>query len=70
MTMQDKTDGGANAPGRRTVDAVDAMRMRVDVAAFTRKVYRYQLENEPERNITMQCIEYQLSTRAGRPGCG
>ena len=36
---------------------------------ITRKVYRYQLDNEPTRNITMQCVEYQLSTRGGRPGC-
>ena len=32
-----------------------------------RKVYRYQREDEPARDITMQCIEYQLSTRGGRP---
>jgi hypothetical protein len=43
---------------------------RDESTEVTRKVYRYQLENEPERNITMQCIEYQLSTRGGRPGCG
>jgi hypothetical protein len=43
---------------------------RDESTEITRKVYRYQLENEPERNITMQCIEYQLSTRGGRPGCG
>jgi len=42
---------------------------RDESTEITRKVYRYQLENEPERNITMQCIEYQLSTRGGRPGC-
>jgi hypothetical protein len=35
-----------------------------------RKVYRYQRENEPERNITMECMDYQLSTLAGRKGCG
>lgn len=34
-----------------------------------RKVFRYQRENEPPRDITMQCIEYQLSTRGGRKGC-
>ena len=32
-----------------------------------RKVYRYQREDEPARDITMQCLEYQLSTRGGRP---
>ncbi len=36
---------------------------------ITRKVYSYQRENEPAREITMQCIEYQLSTRGGRKGC-
>jgi hypothetical protein len=30
-----------------------------------RKVYRYQHEDEPARDITMQCIEYQLSTSGG-----
>ena len=35
-----------------------------------RKVYRFQREDEPARDITMQCFEYQLSTRGGRKGCG
>jgi hypothetical protein len=35
-----------------------------------RKVYRVERENEPARDITMQCMEYQLSTRGGRKGCG
>jgi hypothetical protein len=35
-----------------------------------RKVYRFMREDEPPRTITMQCMEYQLSTRGGRPGCG
>jgi hypothetical protein len=43
---------------------------RDESTEITRKVYRYQLENGPARDITMQCIEYQLSTRGGRPGCG
>ena len=34
-----------------------------------RKVYRYERDGEPARDITMQCMEYQLSTRAGRTGC-
>jgi hypothetical protein len=33
-------------------------------------VYRFQREDEPARDITMQCFEYQLSTRGGRKGCG
>ncbi|HEY7998166.1 MAG TPA: hypothetical protein VIE87_05030 [Pseudolabrys sp.] len=34
-----------------------------------RKVYRYQREDESARTVTMQCMDYQLSTRAGRKGC-
>lgn len=34
-----------------------------------RKVYSLQREDEPVREITMQCMEYRLSTRAGRKGC-
>jgi hypothetical protein len=34
-----------------------------------RKVYRYQRDGEPAHDITMQCMEYQLSTRGGRTGC-
>lgn len=35
-----------------------------------RKIYRYQRENEPARSIAMECMDYQLSTLAGRKGCG
>jgi hypothetical protein len=35
-----------------------------------RKVYHFQREDEPARDIVMQCFEYQLSTRGGRKGCG
>jgi hypothetical protein len=34
-----------------------------------RKVYRFERDGEPARDITMQCVEYQLSTRGGRKGC-
>jgi hypothetical protein len=34
------------------------------------KVYRYERDGEPARTITMQCMEYQLSTKGGRKGCG
>lgn len=34
-----------------------------------RKVYTMQRDNEPAREITMQCMEYQLSTTGGRRGC-
>jgi hypothetical protein len=33
----------------------------------TRKVYRLERNGEPARDITMQCMEYMLSTRGGRP---
>jgi hypothetical protein len=34
---------------------------------ITRKVYRLEQNGEPPRNITMQCLEYMLTTRGGRP---
>jgi hypothetical protein len=34
-----------------------------------RKTFSLQRENEAPRDITMQCMEYQLSTRGGRKGC-
>jgi hypothetical protein len=34
-----------------------------------RKVYRYERDGEPARDIAMQCVEYQLSTRGGRKDC-
>ena len=34
-----------------------------------RKVYEFKRDDEPPRDITMQCFEYQLSTRGGRKGC-
>jgi hypothetical protein len=34
-----------------------------------RKIFRIQREGEPPRDLTMQCFEYMLSTRGGRPGC-
>jgi len=33
------------------------------------KTYRYEREQEPARDITMQCYEYQLSTKGGHEGC-
>lgn len=43
---------------------------RDEITARYRKIYRYTREDEPAHNITMQCFEYQLSTRGGRKGCG
>jgi hypothetical protein len=34
---------------------------------ITRKVYRLEQTGAPARDITMQCIEYMLTTRGGRP---
>jgi hypothetical protein len=34
-----------------------------------RKVYHYERDGEPARDITMMCMEYQLSTKGGRKGC-
>jgi hypothetical protein len=34
-----------------------------------RKTYRFEREYEPARDITMQCYEYQLSTKGGHEGC-
>jgi hypothetical protein len=33
----------------------------------SRKVYRYQRTDEPAGDITMQCMEYMLTSRGGRP---
>jgi hypothetical protein len=42
---------------------------RDETTDIFRKVYRYERDGEAPRNITMECIEYQLTTRGGRPGC-
>jgi hypothetical protein len=42
---------------------------RDETTDIFRKVYRYERDGEASRNITMECIEYQLTTRGGRPGC-
>jgi hypothetical protein len=36
---------------------------------LSRNVYRLVRDGEPPLDITMQCFEYQLSTRGGRKGC-
>ena len=42
---------------------------RDDITDMFRKVYRYERDGETPRSLTMQCIEYTLSTRGGRKGC-
>ena len=34
---------------------------------ITRKVYRLERSSKSARDITMQCMEYMLTTRGGRP---
>jgi hypothetical protein len=34
-----------------------------------RKIYSYQRDGEAARDVTMQCYEYQLSTRGGHYSC-
>jgi len=34
--------------------------------AAIRSIFSYQRDKEPEREITMQCIDYVLTTRGGR----
>jgi hypothetical protein len=36
---------------------------------LSRNVYRLERAGEPSLAVTMQCFEYQLSTRGGRKGC-
>ena len=36
---------------------------------LSRDVYRLTRDGEPSLDVTMQCFEYQLSTRGGRKGC-
>ena len=54
---------------RRTHHRARLICGRDEVTDTFRKVYRYQRDNEKPRTLTMQCIEYTLSTRGGRKGC-
>jgi hypothetical protein len=40
---------------------------RDEEKTITRKIYRLERNGEPARDITVQCMEYQLSTRGGNP---
>ena len=40
---------------------------RDEIVDVYRKVYRYDPPHQPGRNVTLQCMEYVLSTRGGRP---
>jgi hypothetical protein len=40
---------------------------RDEITDIFRKVYRYKPDDARPQNVTMQCMEYQLSTTGGRP---
>jgi len=75
--LDDKTIAFARDEGKRKVVFTEKSSRTVfkkhrylggrdeDTALF-RKVYRIKREDEPEREIAMQCKDYQLSTCAGR----
>ena len=39
---------------------------RDEITTKFKKVYRFALQGEQPRNVTMQCMEYILSTKGGR----
>lgn len=79
--FEDKTivfDRDKEPKGKITLTEVSSHRLshkaklicgRDDVTDTFRKTFRYERDNEKPRSITMQCIEYTLSTRGGRKGC-
>ncbi len=40
---------------------------RDEDTAVSRKTYSYRHNDEPARDITLQCMEYMLTSRGGRP---
>ncbi len=42
---------------------------RDETTDISRKVYSFQRDSEAPREITLQCLNYQLSTKGGRKGC-
>ena len=40
---------------------------RDEITDRFRKLYRYQSDNESARDVTLECVEYMLTTRGGRP---
>jgi hypothetical protein len=70
FSRQDKTDHKVTLTEKSSRKISSKSRLicgRDESTDVYRKVYRYQREDEPARDITMQCIEFQLSTRGGRP---
>lgn len=54
---------------KRTSHKTHLLCGRDETTDIFRKVFRLERDGQPPRDITMQCIEYTLSTRGGRPGC-
>ncbi len=70
FSRQDKTNNKVTLTEKssRTISSKSRLICGRDESTdIYRKVYRYQHEDEPVRDITMQCIHFQLSTRGGRP---
>lgn len=54
---------------RRVLHRARMVACRDETTDIFRKVYSFKRDNEAAREITLQCYEYQLSTRGGRKGC-
>jgi hypothetical protein len=52
---------------RRTSHHARLICGRDEIIDTFRKTFRFERTGEPARDITMQCFEYNLSTRGGRP---
>jgi hypothetical protein len=51
---------------RKTSEHKGHVGPREEYTTVFRKTFRYAPDKEPERKLTMQCIEYMLTTRGGR----
>jgi hypothetical protein len=51
---------------RKTSDRTGRVGPRDEIWTTWTKVYRYALDGEPPRDITMECGEYTLTTKGGR----
>lgn len=70
FSRQDKTDNKVTLTEKSSKKISSKSRLicgRDETTDIYRKIYRYQREGEPAQDITMQCIEFQMSTRGGRP---
>jgi hypothetical protein len=51
---------------RKMSERIGHIGRREENTTTFKKVYRYVREHEPSQDITMDCMEYQLSTQGGR----